>query len=277
MYDEFIIETKELRKSFGNKEILKGISLHVPKGSIYALLGPNGAGKTTTIRILTGILKPTSGDVYVLGVDVKKNPEEIRAEIGILSQLSAGYKDFKTRDNILLFTSIVGVDRDEANQKMMKLLSDLDMLDKLDQNFGKLSGGEKRVINLVRTIISSGELIILDEPTTGLDIARAKKVRDIIHSLVKMDGKTVLMSSHITSDLEDLATHTGILKEGELVFEGTKKEVIEKYASDGDFEVAIISAFENGRDFPKPLGETFTEIESFYEESSSDVSENGGN
>ncbi len=277
MDDEFIIETKELRKSFGKKEILKGISLHVPKGCIYALLGPNGAGKTTTIRILTGILKPTSGEVYVLGVDVKKNPDEIRAEIGILSQLSAGYKDIKTRDNILLFTSIVGVDKEEASQKMMKLLLDLDMLDKLDQNFGKLSGGEKRVINLVRTIISSGELIILDEPTTGLDIARAKKVRDIIHALVKLDGKTVLMSSHITSDLEDLATHTGILKEGELVFEGTKKEVIEKYASDGDFEAAIIRAFENGRDFPKPLGETFTKMESFSDKTESDVSENGGN
>ena len=101
MDNEFIIETNNLRKSFGNKEILKGISLHVPKGSIYALLGPNGAGKTTTIRILTGILKPTSGEVTVQGIDVKKDADKIRAEIGILSQLSAGYKDFKTQDNIV--------------------------------------------------------------------------------------------------------------------------------------------------------------------------------
>ncbi|NHJ39694.1 MAG: AAA family ATPase, partial [Asgard group archaeon] len=123
----------------------------------------------------------------------------------------------------------------------------LEMLDKLELNFGKLSGGEKRVVNLVRTIISSGDLIILDEPTTGLDIARAKKVRDIIKDLVDNQGKTVLMSSHITSDLEDLATHTGVLKEGELIFEGTKDEVIKLFAPTGDFEDAIINAFENGR------------------------------
>lgn len=246
MSDELLIETKEIRKSFGDKEILKGISLHIPKGSIYALLGPNGAGKTTTIRILTGIMKPTLGEVFVQGIDVVKNPEQIRAEIGILSQLSAGYKDFKTKDNILLFTSIVGVDREEATIKMHDLLRKLDMEDKLDLQFGKLSGGEKRVISLVRTIISSKELIILDEPTTGLDIARAKKVRDIISDLVTKEGKTVLMSSHITSDLEALATHAGILKDGELVFEGTKQQVIETYSETGDFESAIISAFENG-------------------------------
>jgi len=247
MNQELIIETKDLCKSFGQKQVLKNVSLHVLKGSIYALLGPNGAGKTTTIRILTGIMKPTSGEVYVQGVDVIKKPEDVRAEIGILSQLSAGYKDIKTRDNILLFTSIVGIDREEASKKMMALLELLEMNDKLELNFGKLSGGEKRVINLVRTIISSGELIILDEPTTGLDIARAKKVRDIIQELVTKEGKTVLMSSHITSDLEDLATHTGILKEGKLIFEGTKEDVIKTYAPEGNFEMAIINAFENGK------------------------------
>lgn len=246
MSDSFIIETKNLCKSFGSKQILKNVSLNIPKGSIYALLGPNGAGKTTTIRILTGILKPTSGEVYVQGVDVVSNPEEIRSEIGILSQLSAGYKDFKTRDNILLFTSIVGVDKLEATIKMEELLRLLEMDDKLDLNFGKLSGGEKRVISLVRTIISSGDLIILDEPTTGLDIARAKLVRDIIQDLVEKEGRTVVMSSHITSDLEHLATHTGILKDGELVFEGTKGEVIQAYAPNSDFEAAIISAFKIG-------------------------------
>ncbi|MHA1123175.1 MAG: AAA family ATPase, partial [Candidatus Heimdallarchaeota archaeon] len=129
------------------------------------------------------------------------------------------------------------------------LLRLLEMEDKLDLNFGKLSGGEKRVISLVRTIISSGDLIILDEPTTGLDIARAKLVRDIIRDLVEKEGRTVVMSSHIISDLEDLATHTGILKDGELVFEGTKGEVIQTYAPDSDFEEAIISAFKIGKQF----------------------------
>ncbi|HUT79659.1 MAG TPA: ABC transporter ATP-binding protein [Candidatus Bathyarchaeia archaeon] len=246
MDKELIIETIDLRKNFGSKEILKGISLHIPRGSIYALLGPNGAGKTTTIRIITGLLKPTSGQVYVDGIDVVKDSEAIRSEIGVLSQLSAGYKDVKTRDNILLFTDIVGIDRNEAIIKMNKLMMYLDMFDKLTLNFGKLSGGEKRVVNLVRTIISSKDIIILDEPTTGLDIARAKRVRDIIRDLVNIEGKTVLMSSHITSDLEDLATHTGILKSGILVFEGTKDEAIKKFSTRDDFEEAIINAFENG-------------------------------
>ncbi len=247
MNNEMIIWTEDLCKNFGPKQVLKNVSIHIPKGSIYALLGPNGAGKTTIIRILTGILKPTSGKAFVQDIDVIKDSDKIRAEIGILSQLSAGYKDIKTKDNILLFTSIVGIDKVIATDRMHKLLSHLEMLDKLELNFGKLSGGEKRVVNLVRTIISSGDLIILDEPTTGLDIARAKKVRDIIKDLVDNQGKTVLMSSHITSDLEDLATHTGVLKEGELIFEGTKDEVIKLFAPTGDFEDAIINAFENGR------------------------------
>ncbi|NHJ47599.1 MAG: ABC transporter ATP-binding protein [Asgard group archaeon] len=251
MDKELIIETKNICKNFGQKQVLKHVSLHVPKGCIYALLGPNGAGKTTTIRILTGIMKPSSGEAFVQGIDVVKDSDKIRSKIGILSQLSAGYKDIKTKDNILLFTSIVGIDRAVATEKMQKLLEHLDMIDKLDQHFGKLSGGEKRVINLVRTIISGGELIILDEPTTGLDIARAKRVRDIIKNLVENEGKTILMSSHITSDLEDLATHTGILKEGELIFEGTKEDVIATYAPTGNFEDAIINAFENGRLPPK--------------------------
>ncbi|NHJ84758.1 MAG: ABC transporter ATP-binding protein [Asgard group archaeon] len=246
MSDELIIETVNMCKSFNSKQVLQNVSLKVPKGSIYALLGPNGAGKTTSIRIITGIMKPTEGEIYVQGVDVVKHPEGIRSEIGILSQLSAGYKDFKTKDNILLFTSIAGVENEVAITKMRDLLSKLAMLDKLEQNFGKLSGGEKRVISLVRTIISSKDLIILDEPTTGLDIARAKKVRDIIHDLVKNEGKTVLMSSHITSDLEALATHAGILREGKLVFQGTKEEIIKTYAPGGTFEDAIITAFENG-------------------------------
>lgn len=246
MTDEYIIQTKNLRKKFGEKEVLKGISLNVPKGSIYALLGPNGAGKTTTIRILTGVLKATSGEVLVQNIDVDENAEQIRGEIGILSQLSAGYKDLKTRENILLFTSIIGVEEEKAEQMMHELLRELDMEDKLDQKFGKLSGGEKRVINLVRTFISSKELIILDEPTTGLDIARAKRVRDIISDLVKREERTVLMSSHITTDLETLATHAGILKEGELIFEGTKGEVISTFAPGSSFEDAIIAAFENG-------------------------------
>lgn len=219
--------------------------MNVHEGSIYSLLGPNGAGKTTTIRILTGILKPSSGEVEVQNVDVVKHPEKIRAEIGILSQESAGYKDFKTRDNILLFTSIMGIPEEEANIEMKKLLTELDMLDKLDVKFGKLSGGEKRVVSLIRSIISSKKLVILDEPTTGLDIARAKRVRDIIKKLVEKEGKTVVMSSHITSDLEALATHAGILKQGKLIFEGTKEQVINTYAPKGTFEEAIINAFEN--------------------------------
>ncbi|MBN1328779.1 MAG: ABC transporter ATP-binding protein [Candidatus Heimdallarchaeota archaeon] len=262
MDKELIVETIELRKNFGSKEILKGISLHVPKGSIYALLGPNGAGKTTTIRIITGILKPTSGQAFVQGIDVVENSEAIRSEIGVLSQLSAGYKDINTRDNILLFTDIVGINKTEATIKMNKLMMYLDMFDKLTINFGKLSGGEKRVVNLVRTIISSGDLIILDEPTTGLDIARAKRVRDIIRDLVNIEGKTVLMSSHITSDLEDLATHTGILKDGMMVFEGTKSEAIKKFSTKDDFEEAIINAFENGNNtLDEKIISTSTELE----------------
>lgn len=241
---QLIVETKNLVKRFNGLTAVNGVNLQVPKGSIYAFLGPNGAGKTTTIRMILGIMKPTEGEIYVEGMNIKENPREIRGKIGILPQVSAAYGDLTSMQNIKFITELNGIEFSKVRRKLYDYLKQLEFSEELlNKPFSKLSGGEQRAVSFIMASIIDRELVILDEPTSGLDIARAKYIRQIIRQMVE-DGKTVLLSSHIVSDLEELATHCGIIKNGRLVFQGKKEEIIEKFApKTKDFEDAIVTAF----------------------------------
>jgi ABC-type multidrug transport system ATPase subunit len=236
------IEFINLKKRFNGFEAVSDISFSIKSGEIFALLGPNGAGKTTTIRMLTGLLKPTSGHIRINGEDVSNHPELVRGKFGVLPQDNAGYAHLTVKENIIFFASLAGYKGKEFEDMMYNYLEELDLSDFSDKKFGKLSGGEKRAVCLVRAITGHYKVIILDEPTSGLDIARAAKTREIIERLAKQ-GKTIIMSSHITTDLEQLADRCGILKKGELIFQGNKDELIASFSKKGTFEDAVIQAF----------------------------------
>ncbi|MCE7742967.1 MAG: ABC transporter ATP-binding protein [Candidatus Heimdallarchaeota archaeon] len=242
---ELMVESKQLTKYFNSLLAVDKIDLKIPKGKIYALLGPNGAGKTTTIRMLLGLLKPTSGEVIVNGVNVSVEPKSIRGEIGILPQFSAAYYDLTPMQNINFILELNNIPYDEVKAALGEYFKTLDIsYELLNKPFSKLSGGEQRSISFIMAAITNKEFLILDEPTSGLDIARAKYIRSIIKYLVEQQGKTVLLSSHIVSDLEELADYCGILKKGKLIFQGRKEEIINEYAPDSqDFEDAIVNAF----------------------------------
>ncbi len=242
---EILVETNQLSKHFQNVVAVDKVDLSIKKGTIYALLGPNGAGKTTLIRMLLGLLKPTFGDVLVNGVKVSVSPKEIRGKIGILPQFSAAYYDLTPMKNIKFILNLNNIKYEEVSQKLSNYFRRLEITSNLlNKPFSKLSGGEQRAICFIMAVITNKDFIIADEPTSGLDIARAKYIRTIIKDLVEKEGKTVLLSSHIVSDLEELAEYCGILVKGKLIFQGKKEEIIEKYAPETqEFEDAIINAF----------------------------------
>ncbi|MHA1115662.1 MAG: ABC transporter ATP-binding protein [Candidatus Heimdallarchaeaceae archaeon] len=240
----YMIKTLNLTKSFKEKVAVNNINLLVPKGTIYALLGPNGAGKTTTIRLLLGLLKPDYGKIEINNIDVVSQPKEIRGKIALLPQISAAYHDLTPMQNIKFILELNNIQFDEVKAELNYYLRRLEITaDILLKPFSKLSGGEQRAISFIMTIILNKDFLILDEPTSGLDISRGKYVREIILDLAKK-GKTIMLSSHIISDLEELAEYCGIMKNGFLTFQDKKEKLIEKYAPNTeDFEEAIIQAF----------------------------------
>ena len=243
---EFMVKTVNLSKDFKMTRAVNRINIEIPKKSIYALLGPNGAGKTTTIRMILGLLKPSAGEVYVNGFNVSENPKSIRGQIGLLPQFSAAYYDLTPLQNIKFILELNNLTFEDVNVKITDYFEKLDIKPELlHKPFTKLSGGEQRAISFVMAVITDKEFLIMDEPTSGLDIARAKYIRSIIKDLVEEEGKTILLSSHIVSDLEELAEYCGILKEGSLVFQGDKEEIINTYSPETkDFEDAIVNAFQ---------------------------------
>ncbi|MHA1347728.1 MAG: ABC transporter ATP-binding protein [Candidatus Heimdallarchaeaceae archaeon] len=243
---KFMVKTVNLSKDFKMTRAVDRVNIEVPKKSIYALLGPNGAGKTTTIRMILGLLKPSTGEVYVNGFNVSENSKSIRGQIGLLPQFSAAYYDLTPIQNIKFILELNNMSFEDVNEKITNYFEKLDIKQGLlHKPFTKLSGGEQRAISFIMAAITDKKLLILDEPTSGLDIARARYIRSIIKDLVKKEGKTILLSSHIVSDLEELAEYCGILKEGSLVFQGNKEEIVNTYSPETkDFEDAIVNAFQ---------------------------------
>ncbi|MHA2275232.1 MAG: ABC transporter ATP-binding protein [Candidatus Kariarchaeaceae archaeon] len=229
-------------KSIDRYDILKDISINLSRGKTTALLGPNGAGKTTTIRVILGLLKPTSGIVRVLGVNVSENPEEIRSKIGLLPQTNSGYKSLSGRENIDFVLQLVGKEKSSYSDELEELLHRLDLFNVVKKKWSVLSGGEQRALGFIRAILMGEEILILDEPTTGLDLARAAIIRKIIQEQVSK-GKTVLMSSHIITDLEELAEDIIIMKNGKIIRTGSREEILEFYTQKGDLEDALVAAF----------------------------------
>ena len=238
--DYYICELKDISKAINGTQILKNLSFSIRKGRVTAMLGPNGSGKTSSIRIILGLLNADVGEIWLFNelLDRKK----IRGKIGLLPQSNSGYKQLTVLDNLKFMIKLAGVDFNSIKEELYSLLIRLDMKNLLNQKFGTLSGGESRALGLIRTVLTGSEFLILDEPTTGLDIARAAEIRKIIQEQINK-GKTVLMSSHIVSDLEGLAQDIIIIRDGTVDFSGEKQAVIDFYSPEGTLEDAIISAF----------------------------------
>jgi ABC-type Na+ transport system, ATPase component len=213
-----------LTKKFGTFTAVDNISFTVAKGEIFGLLGENGAGKTTTLRMLATMLKPTRGSARLCGFDIEREPEKVRAAIGVLFGGETGLYDRLTvAENIAYFGELNGMNFRELKLRIKKLAAEFAMDDYLNRRAGKLSKGMKQKAAFARSIIHDPEVMLLDEPTSGLDVGASREVHDFILRC-KQEGKTIIFSSHIMSEVEKLCDRIGIIHRGRLVDIGTIAE-----------------------------------------------------
>lgn len=228
---EQIISIDGLCKSFGDVKAVQNLSFQVKKGELFAFLGVNGAGKSTTISILCGQLAKDAGSVFVCGEDVEKGMEKICRKLGVVFQNSVLDKALTVRDNLQSCAALYGITGKEFKKRLAELASLLDFENLLNRTVGKLSGGQRRRIDIARAIFHKPELLILDEPTTGLDPQTRKLLWDVVRNLRRTDGMTVLLTTHYMEEAAD-ADYVVIIDSGKISAEGTPLELKNKYTGD---------------------------------------------
>jgi ABC-2 type transport system ATP-binding protein len=218
------IAVTHLRKSYGDKVVLDGISLAVPEGSIFALLGPNGAGKTTAVQILSTLIPPDLGKIEVAGYDLATNPDGVRAAIGVTGQFSAVDNLLTGEENLLLMADLHHLGRTTARRLAKALLDQFDLADAARKPAATYSGGMRRRLDLAMTLIGDPRVIFLDEPTTGLDPRSRHTMWQIIRDLAAA-GVTIFLTTQYLDEADELADQIAVLDHGRLVAEGTAREL----------------------------------------------------
>ncbi len=220
-----ILEISELRKNYGSFTAVDGISLNVNKGECFGLLGPNGAGKTTTIRMLYGFTPRTSGTLKLFGLNIDEHLRDIKSRIGICQQEDSLDPDINLRDNLIGFARYFSISRKEAQSRADELLEFFSLENRAKDDVRILSGGLKRRLMLARALINNPELIILDEPTTGLDPQSRQLLWEKLAAL-KKQGLTILLTTHYMEEAERLCDRMVIVDHGQILIEGQPRELI---------------------------------------------------
>ncbi len=218
------IRATELRKSFGDQVVLDGIDLEVPEGTIFALLGPNGAGKTTTVQILSTLIGGDGGEVRVAGHDVARDPDSVRAAIGVTGQFSAVDNLLTGEENLILMADLRHLDRREGRQRAAELLERFDLVEAAKKTAATYSGGMRRRLDLAMGLVGDPRIVFLDEPTAGLDPRSRRTTWQIIRDLVA-GGVTIFLTTQYLEEADQLADQIALLDHGRLVAEGTPDQL----------------------------------------------------
>jgi sodium transport system ATP-binding protein len=245
-----MIEAIQLSKCFrdpkrGEISAVRDVSFRCAPGEVYGLLGANGAGKTTTLRLLTTLLRPSSGTASVAGFDVCKNPGEVRAKCGFLSTATALYARLTARETVEYFGRLNGLDEKALGERINYLFTLLGISEFANGRCDKLSTGMKQRVSIARTLVHDPPVMILDEPTLGLDVMSARSIVQFIREC-RNQGKTVLFSSHVMSEVEKLCDRVGIIHNGKLLTEGTITE-LRHQSGLSDLEEIFIHTVERGQ------------------------------
>ncbi|HYL84756.1 MAG TPA: ATP-binding cassette domain-containing protein [Candidatus Angelobacter sp.] len=229
-----MIEARGLSKRFQDKKrgeirAVENVSFTCKPGQIYGLLGANGAGKTTTLRMLATILEPTAGTAVVCGYDVIEAPEKVRANVGFLSTATALYPRLSAQELVEYFGRLNGLDEATLKKRVDDIFNRLDMNGFRDRRCDKLSTGMKQKTSIARTLVHDPPVMIFDEPTLGLDVMTARTITSFIREC-RNNGKTVIFSTHVMSEVEKLCDTIGIIHDGKLLTEGTLAQLRDKYA-----------------------------------------------
>ncbi|KUO49074.1 MAG: ABC transporter [Desulfitibacter sp. BRH_c19] len=225
---EPIVMAKNLRKSYGDLQAVKGIDFKIYQGECFGILGPNGAGKTTTVAMLYCFLPVTKGHLEVLGMDVTNSPRQIKMKLGVVPQENNLDLELTVLENLIIYASYFDIKKRTAEKKALELLAFFNLMEKKDINVEQLSGGMKRRLALARGLINSPEMLILDEPTTGLD----PEARHIIWQhlrLLKQQGLTIVLTTHYLEEASQLCDYLFIIDQGEIIERGSPRELVEKH------------------------------------------------
>ena len=248
-----IIEINNLDKSFQDVHAVNDLSLRVKEGELFAFLGVNGAGKSTTISIMCGMLAKDGGKVFIDGKDVDKDMREITKELGVVFQNTVLDAKLSVKDNLTSRAALYGITGKEAKQRIAHLAELLEFKDILNRTFGKLSGGQKRRVDVARALLNNPKILILDEPTTGLDPEARKALWSVVTSLRKNQNMTVFLTTHYMEEAAD-ADYVVILDSGKISAEGTPLELKNNYT--GDF----VTIYNVDEDKKKALGLPYENI-----------------
>ena len=234
----YAIETKGLIKRYQNLTAVDQLQLEVRRGELFSLLGVNGAGKTTAIKMLSCLTSPTLGDALVEGFSVIREPERVKALIGVSPQETAVAPNLTVKENLELICGIHGLDRELTKARIRELSGQFDLDAVLSRKAGKLSGGWQRRVSIAMALISRPQVLFLDEPTLGLDVLARRGLWDVIRG---MKGRvTIVLTTHHMEEAEELSDRIGIMKDGRLIAVGTARELKERAGTE-DFEKAFVS------------------------------------
>jgi ABC-2 type transport system ATP-binding protein len=225
-----VLEVKDLTKKYGDKEALSQVSFQVAEGSCFGLLGPNGAGKSTTMKIITGITESGSGTVRVLGMDNRKEADAIRGQVGYVPQELTLYETLSAYDNLLFFGEMYGVRGSDLKQRIAEILEHVGLSDRAKDPVKSFSGGMKRRINIAAALLHRPKLVILDEPTVGIDPQSRNHIFEMIRQL-KKEGVTLIYSTHYMEEVEALCDDIAIIDHGKVIAQGSLDRLLEQYAS----------------------------------------------
>lgn len=212
---EYVVETENLTKQFGKEKAVVDLNMKIPKGEIYGFLGPNGAGKTTTIRMLLGLMKPTSGCIRIFQQDLKKERIQVLKRVGALVENPSYYPHLTAYENLEAQRKILGAPK----EKIDEVLEIVRLQDAKDKKVKGFSLGMKQRLGIAASLLNDPDLLILDEPTNGLDPSGIIEVRNLIKRLPSEYGMTVLISSHLLTEIDQIATTVGIVSKGKLIFQ----------------------------------------------------------
>jgi ABC-2 type transport system ATP-binding protein len=223
---EHLLRCEGLEKKYGDRLVVDHLSFQVKKGEIYGLLGPNGAGKSTTISMICGLLQPDAGKIEVQGMDIRKHMKEVQRLLGVVPQDIALYLNLSARDNLLFWGRMYDLKGKDLEEKVSESLEIVGLSDRAKDLVGTFSGGMKRRVNIAASIIHNPKLLIMDEPTVGIDPQSRNHILETVKQLNK-EGMSVIYTSHYMEEVEFLCDRIGIIDRGKMIAQGTLKEIIQ--------------------------------------------------
>ena len=239
---EAIIKLSRLTKKYGEQTAVNALNLHIRKGEIFGLLGPNGAGKTTTILMMLGLTEPTSGTASVCGLDPVRQSLQVKRRVGYMPDDVGFYEDRTALDNLIFTARLNRIPQDEARERAMRLLERVDLVHALGKKVGAFSRGMRQRLGVADVLIKEPEIIILDEPTLGIDPVGVRELLNLISDLSRMEGLTVLLSSHHLHQVQQICDRVGLFVQGKLIASGTIAALARQLDDKGTVTIEIEAA-----------------------------------